>query len=191
VFFGRIADRLGRRKIYGYEVLILAAGAIATALAPGIWWQIAPRGVLGFGIGGDCPVSATIMSEYAARRNRGRMVALVFSMQGLGLVAGPLVAMGLLSTGISQDYAWRIMLALGAAPALAVFWLRRRIKETPRFLLADMEAREAEQRVASQGRATGLRGMLAEPRLLRWLIGASLAWLPFDFVYTAKRSPAR
>jgi MFS family permease len=104
-------------------------------------------------------------------------------MQGLGLVAGPLVAMGLLSTGISQDYAWRIMLALGAAPALAVFWLRRRIKETPRFLLADMEAREAEQRAASQGRATGLRGMLAEPRLLRWLIGASLAWLLFDFVY--------
>jgi MFS family permease len=37
VFFGRIADRLGRQKIYGYEVLILTAGAIATALAPGIW----------------------------------------------------------------------------------------------------------------------------------------------------------
>jgi len=183
VFFGRVADKLGRRKIYGYEVIVLAVGAIATAFAPSIWWLIALRGILGFGIGGDYPVSATIMSEYAARRNRGRMVALVFSMQGLGLVAGPLIAIGLLSTGISQDYAWRIMLAIGAIPALAVFWLRRQIKETPRFLLAEMEARETEQKAARERKATGLRGMLADRRLLRWLIGASLAWLLFDFVY--------
>jgi hypothetical protein len=95
IAFGHIADKLGRRKIYGYEVLVLAAGAIATAFAPGIWWLIALRGVLGFGIGGDYPVSATIMSEYASKHNRGRMVALVFSMQGAGLVIGPLVAIAL------------------------------------------------------------------------------------------------
>jgi MFS transporter, PHS family, inorganic phosphate transporter len=40
VFFGHIADRFGRRKVYGYEVLVLAAGAIASAFAPGIWWLI-------------------------------------------------------------------------------------------------------------------------------------------------------
>jgi MFS family permease len=111
------------------------------------------------------------------------MVSLVFAMQGAGLVIGPLIAIGLLGSGISLDYAWRIMLALGAVPALAVFWLRRRIKETPRFLLAQMEAREAREKAARAGKAAGLRGTLAEPRLLRWLIGASLAWLLFDFVY--------
>ncbi len=183
VFFGHIADKFGRRKIYGYEVLVLAAGALASAFAPGIWWLIAFRAILGFGIGGDYPVSATIMSEYAARRHRGRMVALVFSMQGAGLVVGPLVATGLLSMGISQDLTWRIMLALGAVPALAVFWLRRQIRETPRFLLAQMEAREAAERAARARKATGIRGVLTERRLLRWLIGASLAWLLFDFVY--------
>jgi MFS family permease len=123
------------------------------------------------------------MSEYASRRHRGRMVSLVFAMQGAGLVIGPLIAIGLLDSGISLDYAWRIMLALGAVPALAVFWLRRRIKETPRFLLAQMEAKEAREHAARAGKAIGLRGALAEPRLLRWLIGASLAWLLFDFVY--------
>lgn len=183
VFFGRIADKLGRRKIYGYEVLVLSVGAVATAFAPSIWWLIVLRGILGFGIGGDYPISATIMSEYAARRNRGRMVALVFTMQAAGLIAGPLIAIGLVSTGINQDIAWRIMLALGAIPALAVFWLRRQIKETPRFLLAEMENKEAEQRAAEERKATGIRGMLADRRLLRWLIGASLAWLLFDFVY--------
>ena len=52
IFFGHIADRLGRRKIYGYEALVLAGGAIASAFAPSIWWLIALRGVLGFGIVG-------------------------------------------------------------------------------------------------------------------------------------------
>jgi MFS family permease len=183
VLFGQVADRLGRRRIYGYEVLVLAVGALATAFAPNIWWLIGLRGVLGFGIGGDYPVSATIMSEYASRRDRGRMVALVFSMQGAGLVVGPLIAMGLLSTGISHDYAWRIMLALGAVPGLAVFWLRRRIKETPRFLLAQMQNRRARAEAQRAHRPTGLRGALADRRLLRWLIGCSTAWLLFDFVY--------
>jgi len=183
IAFGRIADRLGRKKIYGYEVLVLAVGALASAFAPGIWWLIGLRGVLGFGIGGDYPVSATIMGEYASKKNRGRMIALVFSMQAAGLIVGPLIAIGLLKTGISTDYAWRIMLALGAVPALSVFWLRRQIKETPRFLLAQMEDREAKQRAAAEHRASGLRGVLANRRLLIWLIGASLAWLLFDFVY--------
>jgi MFS transporter, PHS family, inorganic phosphate transporter len=182
VVFGRLADKLGRRKVYGYEVLVLAAGAIASACSPSIWWLIAFRGILGFGIGGDYPVSATIMSECASRHDRGRMVALVFSMQGVGLVVGPLVAIGLLKAGISPDHAWRIMLALGAVPALAVFWLRRRIRETPRFLLAQVEAEEA-ARLAALGQPAGIRGVFAEPRLLRWLAGATLSWLLFDFVY--------
>ena len=139
--------------------------------------------MLGFGIGGDYPVSATIMGEYASKKNRGRMIALVFSMQAAGLIVGPLIAIGLLKTGMSTDYAWRIMLALGAIPALSVFWLRRQIKETPRFLLAQLEDREAKQRAVAEHRATGLRGLLANRRLLIWLIGASLAWLLFDFVY--------
>ena len=66
--FGRIADMLGRKRIYGYEVLVLAAGAIASAFSPNIWWLIVFRIVLGVGIGGDYPVSATIMSEYAGKK---------------------------------------------------------------------------------------------------------------------------
>ena len=186
VVFGRLADKLGRKKVYGYEVLVLAAGAIASACAPGIWWLIAFRGILGFGIGGDYPVSATIMSECASRHDRGRMVSLVFSMQGAGLVIGPLVAIGLLKAGLRPDLAWRVMLALGAVPALAVFWLRRRLRETPRFLLAQTETAGTGQplgRPAGVDRPAGIRGVLAEPRLLRWLAGASLAWLLFDFAY--------
>jgi MFS transporter, PHS family, inorganic phosphate transporter len=61
LLFGRIADMLGRKRIYGVEVLVLACGAIGCALAPNIWWLIGLRFILGIGIGGDYPVSATIM----------------------------------------------------------------------------------------------------------------------------------
>ena len=68
VLFGRIADLLGRKRIYGVEVLVLAAGAIACGFAPNIIWLIVFRIVLGLGIGGDYPVSATLMSEYAGEK---------------------------------------------------------------------------------------------------------------------------
>jgi MFS transporter, PHS family, inorganic phosphate transporter len=183
IFFGRIADRLGRKKIYGYEVLVLAAGAIASALSPSIWWLIAFRAILGFGIGGDYPVSATIMSEYANKSNRGRMISLVFAMQGAGLIVGPALAIALLATGMSHDLVWRLLLGFGAIPALAVFWQRRKLNETPRFQLAQMESKEADKKAHEEGRPTGLRGVLADGRILRWLIGCSMAWFLFDFVY--------
>src|SRR6201986_3395238 len=97
LLFGRVADMLGRKRIYGVEVLILAAGAIASAFSPNIWWLIALRFILGIGIGGDYPVSATIMSEYAGKAHRGMMVTLVFAMQAAGLIVGPLLAAALLS----------------------------------------------------------------------------------------------
>ena len=181
--FGKVADRLGRKKIYGYEVLVLAAGAIASALSPGIWWLIAFRVILGFGIGGDYPVSATIMSEYSNKANRGRMISLVFSMQGLGLIVGPALAIALLATGMSHDLVWRLLLGFGAIPALAVFWQRRKLNETPRFQLAQIEGKEADEKAHREGKQTGLRAVLADGRILRWLIGCSIAWFLFDFVY--------
>jgi MFS transporter, PHS family, inorganic phosphate transporter len=144
IVFGRVADILGRKKIYGYEVLILAIGALASALAPSFWWLVAFRAILGIGIGGDYPVSATIMSEYSGKQSRGKMVGLVFAMQGAGLLVGPLLASALLASGLSDEITWRILLAAGAIPGMAVFYLRRQIHETPRFAAAGGAAEEAE-----------------------------------------------
>src|SRR5271154_6273994 len=126
LLFGRVADMLGRKRIYGVEVLVLAAGAIASAFSPNIWWLIGFRIVLGIGIGGDYPVSSTIMSEFSGRRHRGMMVSLVFAMQAAGLIVGPLLAALLLVVGLDHDLVWRLLLAFGAVPALAVFRMRRR-----------------------------------------------------------------
>ena len=84
--FGRIADTKGSKFIYGYELLVLAAGAIASALSPNVIWLLVFRFILGVGIGGDYPVSSTLMSEYANRKDRGKLITFVFSTQALGLI---------------------------------------------------------------------------------------------------------
>jgi MFS family permease len=202
VVFGRVADMLGRKRIYGYEVLILAAGAIASAFAPNYTFLLVCRIILGAGIGGDYPVSATIMSEYSGRASRGRMVGLVFAMQGAGLIVGPLLASILLASGLSDNLTWRLLLGFGAIPGLAVFYLRRQIHETPRFALAGGAPDEARAAIAaaaggtatagtaresrarhSQGVADGFVKLITTRRLLIWLIGTAGGWALLDFCY--------
>ncbi len=133
--FGRLADIFGRKAIYGLEVIILTIGAIGSAFSQDITQLIIWRIVLGLGIGGDYPISAIIMSEYANRKDRGKLVSMVFSLQGIGLIAGPMAAILILMMGVPHDAAWRILLALGAIPAASVIYLRRKIKETPYYSL--------------------------------------------------------
>jgi len=204
VLFGRIADMLGRKRIYGYEVLVLAAGAIASAFSPGIWWLIFFRFILGVGIGGDYPVSSTIMSEYAGKKTRGMLISLVFAMQAAGLIVGPALAAILLASGLSHDLTWRLLLAFGAVPALAVFQMRRHMAETPRYLLAQgqhddfHDATHAVLATGSKQAASAAPDAAAKPRvsftegfgslissrtMLTRLIGASAAWFLMDFAY--------
>lgn len=135
LIFGTIADRVGRRVIYGVELLVLAIGAIASALAPDLTWLIIFRFILGIGIGGDYPVSATIISEHSNRSDRGKLIGTVFAMQAVGIVAGYALALVVLGFGAPPGIAWRVLLGLGALPALATFWMRRQMPESPRFLL--------------------------------------------------------
>ncbi len=197
VVFGRLADLVGRKKVYWLVAAIMAIGAVATALAPGYVWLVAFRLVLGLGIGGDYPVSAVLASEYANRRRRGLLVSLVFSSQAAGLVIGPVVALALLASGISHDLAWRVMLGLGALPALSVVYLRSRMPESPRFA-ASVLGREAEARQAIEeyshgvvrpvaGGATRVAGsfrrFLSTPRTLLLLLGTAGSWFLVDYVY--------
>jgi len=193
LLFGRVTDMIGRKRIYGVEVLVLAAGAIACSFSPNIWWLIGFRFILGIGIGGDYPVSATIMSEYAGKASRGMLVTLVFAMQAAGLILGPLFASALLSTNMSHDLIWRILVGFGAVPALAVYWSRRHLKESPRFLAASgMEEDEngklgnASHWDKSQHSVSfwdGFHRLATENKLLIRLIGASAAWFLMDAAY--------
>ena len=169
--FGRIADIIGRKKVYVTVAIIMILGAVASAFAPDFICLVIARLVLGLGIGGDYPVSAVFMSEYSNRQDRGRMVGLVFSMQALGLIVGPLVALVLLSSGIGDGLTWRLLLGFGAIPAAAVVYLRSKMPESPRYL-AQVQGESAK---AAQQLNAILRGRHHRAHWCGWALGSPSA----------------
>jgi PHS family inorganic phosphate transporter-like MFS transporter len=179
--FGRVADKIGRTKVYWMSAALMVIAAVGSALAPSLAVLVAFRFLLGFGVGGDYPVSAVLMSEYSDHRNRGRMVGLVFSAQAVGLVVGPLIALALLGGGVGPGATWRILLGIGAIPAAAAVWLRRKMPEPPRFQAK--AASPAQPRARAADEAVGLRAFLVSRRLLVLLIGTAGCWFLLDYAY--------
>ncbi|KAL5195701.1 putative inorganic phosphate transporter 1-7 [Glycine soja] len=157
LFFGWLGDKLGRKRVYGLTLMLMVVCSVASGLSFGD----TPKGVmatlcffrfwLGFGIGGDYPLSATIMSEYANKKTRGAFIAAVFAMQGFGILAGGIVAL-IVSSAYdhkydlpsykdnpagskvdSLDYVWRIILMFGAVPAGLTYYWRMKMPETARY----------------------------------------------------------
>lgn len=187
ILFGVLGDRLGRKYLYGVEAAILTVGAILSALAPNLLWLIAFRTLLGFGIGGDYPISATIMSEYSNVKDRGRLVALVFANQGFGILASIGVALASVAL-LPPDIAWRVMLGVGALPAMSVIYLRRKIPETPRYSLlvkGDVEeARRAARLLGADITAPVRAEQLGFDKFIanywKFLIGTTVPWFLMD-----------
>lgn len=99
------------------------------------------RFILGIGIGGDYPLSAIIASEFANVEKRGLIMSAVFSMQGLGILVAPIVALIILAfykPSIEQnyeniDYVWRFCIVFGIIPAFIALYFRLKIPESPRY----------------------------------------------------------
>jgi MFS family permease len=175
--FGRLADVIGRTRVYWMSAAMMVVAAVGSAFSPSLIVLIAFRFLLGFGVGGDYPVSAVLMSEYAHHSNRGKMIGLVFSAQAVGLVIGPLAALALLGGGVGPGLTWRLLLGLGAIPAAIAVWLRRTMPEPPRY--AAQPARRSRQR----GTAPSAREFLTSRALLLMLTGTAGCWFLLDYAY--------
>jgi len=189
LLFGRLMDRFGRKSIYGLEVVLLVIGALVSAFAPGFTVLMLGRIIVGLGVGGDYPTSAVIMAEFSSRERRGFLVTMVFAMQGIGLLVGPLFAAALLATHIPHDLVWRLMLGFGALPAATVFYLRRRISEPPRYLVSQGRTDEAQAVVhnltgqpADKDQAFARQGLLSGG-YLKTLIGTAGSWFLIDVAF--------
>jgi MFS family permease len=195
--FGRVADLVGRKRVYWLVAALMVVAAIGSALSPSFWVLIGFRFLLGFGVGGDYPVSAVLMTEYANRKDRGKLVGLVFSAQALGLIVGPLIALALLGGGAGSAVTWRVLLGLGAVPAAAVVYLRRTMPESPRYKAQVLDLGEQARRDlasftdgAISARATarrkpvlGLKAFLSNRRFLVLLAGTAGCWFLLDYAY--------
>ncbi|KAI8635277.1 phosphate permease [Xylariaceae sp. FL1651] len=155
--FGYLADHVGRKKMYGLELIVIIFATLGQALSSGspsvniigliIFWRV----LLGVGIGGDYPLSSIITSEFATTKWRGAMMGAVFAQQGIGQLTGAFVMLFLtlgfkqaLSTSsgighcddwcaVAVDKMWRALVGFGAVPAAIALYYRLTIPETPRY----------------------------------------------------------
>lgn len=180
--FGALADIVGRKRMYGLELILIITATLAQALSgPGkstsiigliIFWRV----LMGIGIGGDYPLSAIITSEFATTKWRGAMMGSVFAMQGFGQLTGAIVALVAVSgfkgslesaksyatcsgvCGLAVDKIWRILIGFGAVPACIALYYRLTIPETPRYtfdVARDVEKATEDVNAYIEGKAEG------------------------------------
>ncbi|KAF9466495.1 phosphate transporter [Collybia nuda] len=153
LLFGWLADLVGRKRMYGIELMVIIVATFAQALLGNghavsiIGTLVVWRFIAGVGIGGDYPLSAVISSEFASTRIRGRMMAAVFAAQGWGNFAAAVVAAitvaayknTILNDPVMNfehiDFMWRILIGLGCVPGVIALYFRLTIPETPRFTM--------------------------------------------------------
>lgn len=128
---GPIGDRLGRRNAFQAAVVVSSVFGGLTALAPDGWWLGVLRGLTGVGLGAALPLNFSLFAEFLPQRNRGRNLVLMESFWALGTIGAAGLAWLLVPT-----VGWRALLASTALTVVIVYWIRRHVPESPRFLAA-------------------------------------------------------
>ena len=139
---GALVDRFGRRALLLPNVALYILGALGSALSPNLTLLWISRFIIGLGVGMDYPLVATVVAEYSTKERRGNGFAWINMAWYAGALASTLVGLALLPIGSSS---WRFMLGAAVLPALVLLWLRRRIPESPRWLVRRGRREEAEK----------------------------------------------
>ncbi|MCU1481439.1 MAG: transporter [Subtercola sp.] len=148
LFFGRLSDKLGRKKLF---ILTLAIYLIASAIAglsPTIWFFYIFRFFAGMGIGGEYAAINSAIDELIPSKYRGRVDIAINGTYWAGAALGSFANLFLLNPDIfAENIGWRIGFFIGPVLGLGVIFLRRHIPESPRWLMTHGREKEAEETV--------------------------------------------
>ena len=140
VLAGTIADKFGRKNVFAATVILYSVSTGLCALAWSYESLLVFRFLVGFGLGGELPVAATLMSEYAPSQLRGRFIVLLESFWGVGWLVAALISYLLI-----PQFGWQVAFIIGALPALYVFLIRLHMPESIRYLISKGKVDEARQ----------------------------------------------
>lgn len=173
---GVVGDRFGRRFSYQFNLLIFGLTSIAAALAPSMTWLVALRFLMGIGLGAEIVVGYSTLNEFVPAHARGRFASLLNLITNSSVLA----AAGA-SYLIIPHFGWRWMFVVPGVGALIIWYLRKSLPESPRWLssvgreqeaqavIAQIE-RESVRRVGEEGGTYRPRG--EEPSRFRDLFAA-------------------
>jgi putative MFS transporter len=142
---GLLADRLGRRNVFALTLLVYGLATGASALAGGVAVLVVLRFVVGLGLGAELPVASTLMSEFAPKRIRGRIIVWLEAFWALGWILAAVIGYFVVASG---ENGWRWALLLGMVPAFYALVVRWGMPESVRFLEKKGRHQQAEAIVA-------------------------------------------
>ncbi|HEY2795546.1 MAG TPA: MFS transporter [Micromonosporaceae bacterium] len=147
LFFGRLTDRFGRKKLFMITlgVYLLATALTAFSFAP--WWFFLFRFLTGFGIGGEYAAINSAIDELIPKKHRGRIDIVINGTYWLGAIGGALLTIPL-TNHLPVDVGWRLAFALGVVLGLVILLVRRNVPESPRWLFIHGHADEADRLVS-------------------------------------------
>jgi MFS family permease len=172
VLAGALSDRIGRRRMLIYTILLYSLASAGTAFSRGLWDLIFWRALVGFGLGGEWSAGATLVAESWPAAQRARAVSFMQSGWALGYMA----AAGL-SAFILPRFGWRALFLAGVLPALLTVFIRRKVTEPEVWLTRAGQAGQwrAIFRVP-HGRKTLMATLLATTVLFAYW--GLFTWLP-------------
>jgi MFS family permease len=158
IFFGRLADKLGRKKIFLITLAVYLVATVLTALT----WDIGSfafcRFLTGFGIGGEYAAINSAIDELIPARVRGRVDLAINGTFWIGAAMGAGLSIVLLNPNvIAPEWGWRLAFGLGGVLAFAILLVRRHVPESPRWLLMHGRHDEAEAVVRKIEDEVGVR----------------------------------
>ncbi len=137
---GWLADRYGRKTVFQSTLLIFSIATFLNAFAWNLESMLILRFFVGLGLGGELPVVSALMSEFVPGRARGRFVVLLESFWAWGWLCAALIAFFVI-----PNYGWQVAFMIGALPAFYVWFIRRKLPESPRWLESKGRLAEAEK----------------------------------------------
>ncbi|MEU0187217.1 MFS transporter [Streptomyces sp. NPDC006207] len=149
LFFGRLTDRLGRKKLFMVTLAVYLAATAVTAVSWTAWFFILCRFFTGFGIGGEYAAINSAIDELIPARVRGRIDLIINGSFWIGAAVGAFASIALLDTSLfAGDVGWRLAFGIGVVLGLVILLVRRHVPESPRWLFTHGRAEEAERLVA-------------------------------------------
>jgi putative MFS transporter len=141
--FGRLADRVGRRRAFLLNLVWFSVWSVIAAMAPSPSFLVAARFMAGVGVGAEYPVADSYLSDVLPASHRGRMAAWAYTCSFVAVPVLGFLSLGLNQRSVAGIAGWRILLVIGAFGALLVIFLRRSLPESPRWLAGVGRAEEA------------------------------------------------